>query len=236
MARRRDPERFDQLVEAAIRAFVANGGFSRTSIDDVARELGVAKGTVYLYVQSKEALFDLCLRRADATEPMPEPPLPVPAPQDGATLAYVRELLGNRALFGPLDAILAADEPSTPVRDELTRLCDELYRVLAEHRATIRLINASARDLPELGELWYGTARGGLNRKLASYLSRRTMSGHLRPMPDPVSAARLFTETTFWFAVNRAYDPQPDPIDDELGRATVRTALLRTFLPCEDAP
>ena len=85
MARRRDPERFDQLVEAAVRAFVANGGFSRTSIDDVARELGVAKGTVYLYVQSKEALFDLCLRRADASD---------------ATVAALRTALRLAALEG----------------------------------------------------------------------------------------------------------------------------------------
>ncbi len=45
-----------RILEAALAAF-ARYGFRRASIDDVAREAGVAKGTVYLYHESKEALF-----------------------------------------------------------------------------------------------------------------------------------------------------------------------------------
>ena len=234
MARTRPVDRFDHLVEAATRAFIVNGGFRRTSIEDVARELGVAKGTVYLYVESKEALFDVCLRRADASAPFPVPPLPVPAPAPEATLAFVRELIGGASLFGALDALLT-DERGRDPRAELAQIVDELYRALSEHRVKLRLINASAADLPELGALWYGDARGGLNRRLAAYLSRRSTAGALRPMPDPACAARLITETVYWFAVNRAFDPGPDRLDDEFARETVRTALSRTFLPCEHA-
>lgn len=236
MPRRRPPDRFEHLVGAGIRAFVAHGGFERTSIVDVARELGVAKGTVYLYVQSKEALFDLCLRLADREGPIAEPAaLPVPTPEHGATLTYVRELLDQSGIFAPLDAMLSS-EPELPVREELTALIDTLYDLLASHRVAIRLINASARDLPPLSEVWFETARGGLNRRLAAYLSRRSMQGHLRPMPDPTSAARLFTEMVFWFAVSRAFDPVPDGVDDLFARATVKTSLLRTFLPAEHSP
>jgi AcrR family transcriptional regulator len=32
-------------------------GYRRTSIDDIARQAGIAKGTVYLYVENKESLF-----------------------------------------------------------------------------------------------------------------------------------------------------------------------------------
>ncbi len=233
MSRKRPADRFDQLVEAATRAFIANGGVKRTSIEDVARELGVAKGTVYLYVKSKDALFDVCLRRADERG-LPDPPLPVPTPGPGETLAYVRDLIGRSALFGSLEATLT-DEPTLPVREELTQLVDELYGTLRAHRVAIRLIGVSANDVPQLGELWYGDVRGGLNRRLAAYLSKRSTAGHFRPMPDPVCAARLFTETIFWFAVSRTFDPAPDAIDDTFARETVKTALLRTFLPCEHA-
>jgi len=231
MPRKRPADRFECLVDAATRAFLANGGFKRTSIDDVAKELGVAKGTVYLYVQSKEALFDVCLRRAD-TPGLTDPPLPVPTPEEGTTLDFVRELMDTTGFFAPLDVALRG-EPTGSVREELTEIIDALYDTLAQRRGVIRLIGASAKDLPELGELWYGFARGGLNRRLASYLSRRSTDGHLRPMPDPACAARLITETVFWFAVARTYDPMPDPIDDAFARETVRTSLLRTFLPCE---
>lgn len=44
------------ILDAA-RALFARYGYKRTSIDDVAREAGIAKGTVYLYFASKEALY-----------------------------------------------------------------------------------------------------------------------------------------------------------------------------------
>lgn len=45
-----------RILEAAVSAF-SRYGFRRASVDDVAREAGVAKGTIYLYHESKEALF-----------------------------------------------------------------------------------------------------------------------------------------------------------------------------------
>src|SRR5690242_10652243 len=49
------------LLEAA-RAF-ARYGFRKASIDQIARKAGVAKGTVYLAVESKEDLFYQVLHR-----------------------------------------------------------------------------------------------------------------------------------------------------------------------------
>lgn len=44
------------IAQAALRAF-ARTGFSATTMDDVAHEAGVSKGTPYIYFSSKEALF-----------------------------------------------------------------------------------------------------------------------------------------------------------------------------------
>ena len=68
-----------QLIDVATRVFVAEG-YRRTQMEDVAAALGVAKGTLYGYVESKAALFDAALRYADGHEPLPETaalPLPV---------------------------------------------------------------------------------------------------------------------------------------------------------------
>ena len=46
----------DRILDAAQSLFVRYG-VKRTSIDDVAREAGIAKGTVYLSFESKAALF-----------------------------------------------------------------------------------------------------------------------------------------------------------------------------------
>jgi AcrR family transcriptional regulator len=45
-----------RILKAALDLFVRYG-IKRTSIDDIAREAGIAKGTLYLYYQSKDALF-----------------------------------------------------------------------------------------------------------------------------------------------------------------------------------
>lgn len=45
-----------QIVEAAMMRFAENG-FRNTRVEDIAREVGVAKGTVFLHFGSKEGLF-----------------------------------------------------------------------------------------------------------------------------------------------------------------------------------
>ncbi len=45
-----------RILDAALSLFLRYG-VKRTSIDDVAREAGIAKGTVYLYYESKTMLF-----------------------------------------------------------------------------------------------------------------------------------------------------------------------------------
>jgi len=55
--RRGDPEgRRQAILEAAIALFLAQG-FEPTTMEQVARRAGVAKGTIYLYFADKEALF-----------------------------------------------------------------------------------------------------------------------------------------------------------------------------------
>lgn len=50
-------DRRQELIDAAL-VLMAKQGFASTSVDDIAREARVAKGTVYLYFDSKDALLD----------------------------------------------------------------------------------------------------------------------------------------------------------------------------------
>ena len=60
---RRKEARPDELVEAALDLFVERG-FAATRLEDVAQRAGVSKGTMYLYFDSKESLFQAVVRRA----------------------------------------------------------------------------------------------------------------------------------------------------------------------------
>jgi AcrR family transcriptional regulator len=50
------------ILRAAINAFTRHG-FRKASVDEIAREAGVAKGTIYLCCQSKEDLFYQAVHR-----------------------------------------------------------------------------------------------------------------------------------------------------------------------------
>lgn len=58
---RRKEERPAQLLAAALDLFVERG-FAGTRLDDVAARAGVSKGTLYLYFDTKEALFKAVVR------------------------------------------------------------------------------------------------------------------------------------------------------------------------------
>ena len=58
---RRKQARPAEIVAAALDVFVERG-FAATKLEEVARRAGVTKGTVYLYFESKEALFKAVVR------------------------------------------------------------------------------------------------------------------------------------------------------------------------------
>lgn len=58
---RRKEARPSELTAAALELFVERG-YSATRLDDVAARAGVSKGTLYIYFDSKEALFSAVIR------------------------------------------------------------------------------------------------------------------------------------------------------------------------------
>lgn len=53
-------ERKREILDAAVRVFTRKG-YERTSIADIAREIGISQGLCYRYYASKEAIYDAAL-------------------------------------------------------------------------------------------------------------------------------------------------------------------------------
>lgn len=210
MARPVPADRFDALIRAATRVFLEQG-YRRTQMADVAHALGVAKGTVYLYVASKQALFDQVLRHADRAESIALPrALPVPTPRAGGALRHVRERLAREGRLPALEAALARKR-APDVRAELDGIARELFRLLAAHRVGIKLLDRCGPDFPELAALWSEGGRGGVVALLERYLRARSAGGQLAPLADAALAARISLEICAQWAVHRHWDPAPDP-------------------------
>lgn len=102
---RRKDARPAEIVAAALALF-AERGYGATKLDDVARAAGIAKGTVYLYFPTKEALFQAVVRQEL---------LPVLEQFEAATATFPGpsgELL--RRIAGQLGAMMESDLGGIP--------------------------------------------------------------------------------------------------------------------------
>ena len=123
-SRRRKEERPDEILEAALHEFAANG-FAATRVDDVARRAGISKGTVYLYFDSKQRLFEAVVRHWIL------PPL-----QRIEQLAQAEEI-----------------SSASLIRHQIATLYTEL--VATDLRHILRLMIAEGPRFPDLVEFYY---------------------------------------------------------------------------------
>lgn len=221
-------ERFHDLIEAATSVFLEQG-YRRTQMADVAARMGVAKGTVYLYVESKEALFDAVVRHADREERIELPDeLPVRTPPLGATLEEVRKRVAEAGLPALTDAL--ARRRVVDLRAEVESIVRELYELLTRHRVGIKLLDRCAHDHPELAAVWYGTGREGVQGLLRRYLEDRIRRRRLPPVEDPAVTARIVLETGVFWAVHRHWDPSPQAVDEKAAEQAVVEFVVRALL------
>ena len=105
------------ILEAALDVF-AERGFEAARLDDVAARAGVAKGTLYLYFDDKEALFEEVVRNAvtpvlerlDALAAVPD--LPTDKILENLFAVFEREVLGTKRKL--LLRLIIAEGPRFP--------------------------------------------------------------------------------------------------------------------------
>jgi len=61
-----DPVKRAQIIEGARRVFI-DKGFEAASMNDITREAGVSKGTIYVYFANKEELFEALIEEERST-------------------------------------------------------------------------------------------------------------------------------------------------------------------------
>jgi AcrR family transcriptional regulator len=114
-----------ELILNSARGLFNKFGFKKTTIDEVVREAGVAKGTFYLYFKSKEELFVETIKSI-REEMMSEyfkyiEKSDTPAKKLEGTLRFALEMLDKHPLFSRITAkdeelkmvLTMVDDPST---------------------------------------------------------------------------------------------------------------------------
>jgi AcrR family transcriptional regulator len=227
MPQRSARERLPELVDAAIRVF-GRSGFRAAQMADIAREMGVSEAALYRYVDGKEGLFGLVVRHALFLEDLPDGDLPLASAPLQDTLGQLRAML-TPAAVPPTVAEAVARERAADPGAELEGIVRELFALMALTGPAMDMIEHSARELPELAQLFTVDLRRPLLGALTSYLQRRADSGQLRRTPHPEATARLVIETIAWFSRHRLSDPDGAAISADVAEDTVVDALLHAL-------
>jgi AcrR family transcriptional regulator len=120
---RRKDARPPEILEAALAVF-AEKGFAATRLDDIAAKAGITKGTIYLYFDSKQALFEALARQSI-----------------GAQIDHIQTQL---AQFPGSSAELLRFVLSTMGR----------FAITSDRVVLPRLVLAEAANFPQLAEFW----------------------------------------------------------------------------------
>ena len=151
LRRRRKDERPSELTAAALDLFVERG-FAATRLDDVAARAGVSKGTLYLYFESKEALFKAVIE--EAIVPLLATAEDVIANDQGTSIDLLRRLL-----LGWWEQIGATRLAGVP-----------------------KLIIAEARNFPAVAQYYHDAVIVRGRALLRTLLQRGIERGEFRPL------------------------------------------------------
>jgi AcrR family transcriptional regulator len=155
--RRRKEARIPEILDAALACF-AEKGFAGTRMDDVAARAGITKGTIYLYFESKEALFKALARQSIGA-------------QLESVLAHVQAFQGASAdllrfVLGTIGHFAATSD-----------------RVILP-----KLLLAEASNFPELAEFWRREIIDRGIAIFETIITRGVAAGEFRDVPPSHAA------------------------------------------------
>jgi AcrR family transcriptional regulator len=232
VGRHRSPDFLSRLLDAALDVF-GERGLKAARIADIADRMGVAHGTVYNYVESKDALFWLLVDRGLQPEDLELPSqLPVKAPSQERVLARLSEQIRTSFALPKLDAAVARKRV-TNAREELLEIAEELYDRTIETRRFASAFERSALDLPKLYQVFFIGARRALFDRVQTYVAARAGRGYFAVSTSPEVAARFVVESITFFARHRFRDPDPMRASESEVRTQVIELVLQALVPEE---
>ena len=172
-------QRLSEVAKAATEEF-GRLGYRGTKTAEVAAKAGMSTGSLFTYVESKEALFHLVFLNGFEMTSQQLPVLPLATPAPGQTLKVIETGLGQ-VQMPRIRAALAEERPDD-VAQELREIVEERYDLIEKYWPLIAVIERCAVEIPELEAAWFGLARAGILRRAGhlfeSTNGRRTTAAH----------------------------------------------------------
>ena len=194
--RRRKTDRPSEIVAAALEVF-AEKGFAAARLEEIAARAGVSKGALYLYFDTKDALF-----RAVVHETV--------SPNLDAVKAMTEAFPGRFADLAPLILARIAQIASG------SRL-----------PAVAKMVIGESRNFPDLARVWHETVVSRAVGLLSGLIARAQERGEIRPGDPRLFAISLIGPMVVGFLWREVFVPVgAEPIDMAALAAQHRPGVL----------
>ena len=199
--RRRKEARPGEIVDAALEVF-AEKGFAAARLDDIGRQAGISKATLYLYFETKEEIFRAVAR---------------------AAVASLREAVESPA--EPSDAPFAELAPGLLARAAAMMKGGRVP-------AIARMVIGESRNFPDLARIWHDDVVTSVIGIVTGFIARAQARGEVAPgdprlhafsLMGPMVMAMLFGEV---FGSVGANPPDLQALADQHGRTALRGLLM----------
>lgn len=215
--------RMRSIFDAASHLFI-NKGYARTQIKDIAKEIGLSTGMLYVYFTGKRDILNFILKGTI----------------DQAFITQEFELPIRSELFDSLDnEIMNAFEENTKAFSShlnniteypLEQMLSDAFEVISKYGIGCLLIEKNPDDLRKL-TVYYKEYRKKFYDQVLSYITQYMQIGTFRHVEHPQHITRLIIETLSWWGMhitNDAYEIQKD-IPIETAKAICMDNLLHAY-------
>ncbi len=218
--------RINDITTAAINIF-RQKGFRQAQMGDIAKEAGVASGTLYNYFESKSHLFVYVMING---APQDNKSMPSPEASSARTEEDLIEILRNnikqRARFSSVGRFLKMEAEDIVLAEEIATILEEWWDMMERNRVQIAIIEKSTAEFMEMAEIYDKHARGYTIDQIEEYLSLRIRQGVIRKLNSARGMARAMTESLSWFAWKQ-FDREPLP---HYRKTEILPDLVSTFV------
>jgi AcrR family transcriptional regulator len=225
---RKKIKQLERIIESSIRVFSVRG-YRQAQMSHIAKDMGISPGSLYLYFESKEALFEFVLKHIYIKQNFKGISFPIKTSSKDFGFSILKKAFASGKPFVHLKEVVRKKTVDNAC-EEFENIIRILFSTLSTYRNGITIMLHSSLNWPELNELYVNAVKDFL-RMLSAYLTLRIDQGHIRKVPDASAAARLILECTAWFAVHRYRAMYQPNINEKIAEETVVGILMHAFIP-----
>lgn len=219
-------QRIAELLAAGTTVF-RQKGFRRTQMSDVAAQMGCSTGTLYNYVDSKEALFEQAIV-SGFTRTLPDPetlPLTLPSPD---ALSVIKQQAQDIADGSGIDVARETGVTDDPAA-EVIGIVGDFFEFFTIYHPVIEAIESSQLDYPDLAITYLAARSQFVFEPWTRWVQRRIDVGVFRADIDAEWTVRYLIEMIAWGAWKARGNDEPYDEDKALKTLTQMTlaALLK---------